>query len=54
MRTAQETRKTKETDVAVSLSLDGGAVDISTGIGFFDHMLSAFAVHGGLDYRSKP
>lgn len=53
MRTAQETRKTKETDVAVSLSLDGGAVDISTGIGFFDHMLSAFAVHGGFGLQVK-
>ena len=53
MRTAQETRKTKETDVAVSLSLDGGAVDISTGIGFFDHMLSAFAVHGRFGLQVK-
>ena len=47
MRTAQETRKTKETDITIALSLDGGAVEISTGIGFFDHMLTAFAVHGG-------
>ena len=53
MRTAQETRKTKETDVAVSLSLDGGTVDISTGIGFFDHMLHAFAVHGGFGLQVK-
>lgn len=47
MRTAQITRTTKETDIALSLSLDGGAVSVDTGIGFFDHMLTAFAVHGG-------
>ena len=47
MRTAQITRKTKETDIALELSLDGGAVKVCTGIGFFDHMLTAFAVHGG-------
>lgn len=47
MRNCTEQRKTKETDIAVSLSLDGGAVSVSTGIGFFDHMLNAFAVHGG-------
>lgn len=47
MRTSVQKRKTKETDIAVSLSLDGGEVSISTGIGFFDHILNAFAVHGG-------
>lgn len=47
MRTATCNRKTKETDVSVRLDLDGGPADISTGIGFFDHMLEAFAVHGG-------
>lgn len=47
MRTAKIQRTSKETDIAVELDLDGGAVDISTGIGFFDHMLTAFAVHGG-------
>ena len=51
MRTAQETRKTKETDITIALSLDGGAVEISTGIGFFDHMLTAFAVHGGFGLK---
>lgn len=47
MRTSKVERKTKETKVSVSLSLDGGEVSVSTGIGFFDHMLNAFAVHGG-------
>ena len=53
MRTASQTRKTRETDVSVTLSLDGGQVDISTGIGFFDHMLNAFAVHGGFGLTIK-
>ena len=47
MRTSVQTRETRETKISVELSLDGGAVDIATGIGFFDHMLNAFAVHGG-------
>ena len=54
MRNAEITRKTKETDIAVKLELDGsGKTDISTGIGFFDHMLTAFAVHGGMDLTVK-
>lgn len=40
-------RKTKETDISVDLSLDGGEVSVSTGIGFFDHMLTAWAFYGG-------
>lgn len=47
MRTASVHRKTKETEISVELNLDGGASVISTGIGFFDHMLNSFAVHGG-------
>jgi imidazoleglycerol-phosphate dehydratase len=47
MRMAEITRITKETDISVKLSLDGGECSVSTGIGFFDHMLAAFAVHGG-------
>lgn len=47
MRQAEISRKTKETDIKLSLNLDGGNVKISTGVGFFDHMLTAFAVHGG-------
>lgn len=53
MRTAEITRKTKETDITVRLDLDGGSADISTGIGFFDHMLTAFAVHGGMGLTVK-
>ncbi len=47
MRTAKVTRTSCETDISVQLNLDGGAVSVQTGIGFFDHMLTAFAVHGG-------
>ena len=50
MRTAELTRKTAETDIALSLNLDGtGKYEISTGVGFFDHMLTAFARHGSFD-----
>ena len=58
-RTAKLERNTKETQVAVSVNLDGGPVAVSTGIGFLDHMLTAFgfyakigleiAVHGDLE-----
>ena len=47
-RYAELHRETKETEVSVTLSLDGGESKISTGVGFFDHMLTALAVHGGL------
>lgn len=47
-RTAEISRKTKETDITVKLDLDGASkVEINTGIGFLDHMLTALAVHGG-------
>ncbi len=46
-RTAEISRKTKETDIAVKLDLDGGEVKTETGIGFLDHMLTALGVHGG-------
>jgi imidazoleglycerol-phosphate dehydratase len=47
-RSARITRRTSETSIAVSLDLDGrGRVSASTGIGFFDHMLSAMAMHAG-------
>ena len=49
-RTAELKRDTKETKVRVRLDLDGlGVSSISTGIGFFDHMLDSFARHGGFD-----
>lgn len=47
MRSAEIKRKTKETDIELTLCLDGGVRQIDTGIGFFDHMLNSFAVHGG-------
>lgn len=47
MREANVTRTTRETDIHLSLCLDGGDVRVNTGIGFFDHMLTAFATHGG-------
>lgn len=53
MRTSVQKRTTKETDVSLELCLDGGSVSISTGIGFFDHMLNSFAVHGGFGLRLK-
>ena len=52
MRTAEIKRKTKETDIEVFVKLDGeGKVSINTGIGFFDHMLTAFGVHSGIDLQ---
>ena len=43
-------RKTKETDISITLNLDGiGKANINTGIGFFDHMLEGFAKHGFFD-----
>ena len=50
MRTSEITRKTKETDIRIKLNIDGsGTPVIDTGIGFFDHMLTALCVHGGFD-----
>ncbi len=50
MRTAEIQRRTAETDIAVRVNLDGtGAAELSTGIGFFDHMLHQIARHGMID-----
>jgi imidazoleglycerol-phosphate dehydratase len=49
-RTARVERRTKETQISAALDLDGqGKCSISTGIGFFDHMLTLFSVHGLFD-----
>ncbi len=54
MRQSTVTRKTAETDITLSLCLDGqGASDIQTGCGFLDHMLTLFARHGGFDLNVR-
>ena len=51
MRKYEIERKTFETDIAISLHLDGGEVEIDTGCGFLDHMLTLFARHGHFGLR---
>ena len=54
MRKAHIVRNTRETKIVMDLNLDGeGKADISTGIGFFDHMLNSFARHGFFDLTVK-
>ncbi len=47
MRTAHIVRKTKETEIDLALTLENSSVEVSTGIGFFDHMLTALAFYAG-------
>jgi len=54
MRTSQITRKTAETDISVSVNLDGsGSYDNQTGVGFFDHMLDQLARHSLIDMKIR-
>lgn len=54
MRTGKISRKTKETEIQLELNLDGtGVTDISSGIGFFDHMLNSFARHAEFDLKVR-
>jgi imidazoleglycerol-phosphate dehydratase len=53
-RTARVERRTKETQIRAAMDLDGrGKISISTGIGFFDHMLTLFSVHGLFDLEME-
>ena len=50
-RTSTINRKTKETDIRLTLNVDGnGKSEISTGVGFFDHMLEGFSKHGFAEF----
>ena len=53
MRTASVARKTNETDIRLSLNLDGtGKSAVDSGVGFLDHMLTLLSRHGGLDLEA--
>lgn len=53
-RTASQSRKTSETEIDVSVNVDGtGTYDIKTGVGFFDHMLEQLARHSGMDFKIR-
>ena len=54
VRKGEIVRKTKETDISISVTLDNnGTAEIDTGIGFFDHMLTALSVHSGISMTIK-
>ena len=54
MRKAETVRKTGETDITLSLDIDGkGESEISSGVGFLDHMLTLFSRHGRFDLKLK-
>jgi imidazoleglycerol-phosphate dehydratase len=52
-RTADISRRTRETEISLAVDLDGGDVEASTGVGFFDHMLETCGRHGRLGLRVK-
>lgn len=52
-RTAKIERKTRETEITLELGLDGGEVELSTGVGFLDHMLELLGRHGHLALKVK-
>ena len=52
-RTAEITRKTRETEIELAVDLDGGEVEAATGIGFLDHMVESLGRHAGLGLRVK-
>ncbi|MBU6318210.1 MAG: imidazoleglycerol-phosphate dehydratase HisB [Alphaproteobacteria bacterium] len=54
VRSAEVTRATRETRISLSVNIDGhGVADVSTGIGFFDHMLESFSKHSAIDLTLK-
>ena len=54
MRSATAERKTRETEIAVAIDLDGtGIYDVATGIGFLDHMLESFSRHSAIDLKIR-
>lgn len=54
MRTAEITRNTAETNISLKLNLDGtGKTEVSTGVGFLNHMLTLFAAHGKFDLEVR-
>lgn len=54
MKTGSITRKTRETDITLRVTLDGlGKAEIETGVGFFDHMLTALAAHSGISMQIR-
>jgi imidazoleglycerol-phosphate dehydratase len=54
MRKDEVYRKTRETEVTVKVNLDGeGKIEVETGVGFFDHLLTSFATHSLMDLTAK-